>query len=173
MADAGARPASSALSERIMAGLSVAAAVAAAVMMLATAADVLMANVFNRPIVGTFDVVETMLPCVVFLGIPQTFLSEGNITVDIVDHVVGARGVIALRLLGGVAAMAFLAVTLWQMLGAAHDAYVFGDRKPDLPIPLFAIWIPVLIGTAFALVAAAISVWRRFGDLRPGRRHQI
>jgi TRAP-type C4-dicarboxylate transport system permease small subunit len=154
-------------SRRIVDWLSVAAAVAAAVMMCATVVDVLMANLFNRPIVGTFDLVETMLPCLVFLGIPQVFLSEGNITVDILDHVASARAVVALRMFAAFAAFVFLGVMLWQMLGAARDAYAFGDRKPDLPIMLFVIWIPVLIGTACALLAAATLVCQHIRQLHP------
>jgi len=155
---------------RIADTLAAAAAVAAGVMMCATVLDVLMANLFNRPMVGTFDLVETMLPCLVFLGIPRVFLRERNITVDIIDHVASPRAVVVLRMFAALAAFVFLAVMLWQMLWAARDAYTFGDRKPDLPIMLYVIWIPVLIGTACALLAAATLVWQRIHQLRLERQ---
>jgi TRAP-type C4-dicarboxylate transport system permease small subunit len=62
------------------------AAACIALMMLATIADVLMNNIFRRPIRGTFEFVEILMACTVFLGLPEIFRTNGNVVVDVLDH---------------------------------------------------------------------------------------
>ena len=70
--------------------LSAIAAIGILSMMLITIADILMHNFLRRPIRGTFDLVELFLVFVVFLGIPEVFRREGNVTVDVIDHFITA-----------------------------------------------------------------------------------
>jgi len=150
--------------EQILRALTVLAAVALAAMVLIVVADVLRANVLHRPIMGTIDLVQGLLAFIVFLGLPQIVFIEGNITVDVIDHFVGKGAVRLLRASGGLMAFIYLGLLLWHMFQPAFDTYRFGDITADLKIPVFLIWIPVLLGMAGAMLAALVVFLR---DLRP------
>ena len=64
--------------KRLTHRLSDIAAMAIAAMMLLTIADVLMKGLFNRPIKGTFELVELLLVFVVFFGVAEVFQREAT-----------------------------------------------------------------------------------------------
>lgn len=132
---------------------SFAAAIALVAMMLASVADVFMAVLFKRPIIGAYDLVETSLVFSVFLGIPATFLRDGNIVVDVVDFFVARRTVGRLKQLARLLTLLFLALLLYNMIAPALDAYRFGERKQELGVPLWVLWLPILLGVLLSAVA--------------------
>ena len=135
-------------------------AIALVAMMLATVSDVFMANMFRRPIIGTFDFVETTLVLMVFLGFPATFRDNSHIAVDVVDLVASPRNLARLKLLGKLCSVLFLAFLAWQMIEPAHDAYKYGERKQELGLALYLLWIPMIFGIAVSAVMALLSVFK-------------
>ena len=150
--------------ERVLNWLTALSAVALAAMVLLVVADVLRANLLHRPIVGTIDLVQALLAFIVFLGLPLVIFAEGNITVDVIDHFIGKRGVALLRASGGLLAFIYLGLLWWHMFQPAIDAWNFGDITPDLEIPVILIWVPVLFGVAASMIAALVVVVRRLGN---------
>ena len=125
---------------RIVKGTSFAAALALIAMMLTTVADVAMATLFKRPIIGAYDMVEAMLVFSVFLGIPATFLRNGNIVVDVVDFFVAKGTVHRLKQLAKFLTLVFLVLLLWSMITPALDAYqVRGKEAGARAAPLGAV----------------------------------
>ena len=61
------------------------ASVALIVMMVVTLLDVFLRYVFNSPIRGSYDLVETMLVIFVFHGMSTAFLQRRNIVIDLID----------------------------------------------------------------------------------------
>ena len=137
------------------------ATLALVAMMLTSVADVAMATLFKRPITGTYDIVETTLVFAVFLGIPATFLHNGNIVVDVVDFVASAATIKRLKVLAAVTSFAFLVLLVWNMLPQAQDAYRFGDKKPELGLPLYVLWVPMLVGTSLSALAVLVAALRK------------
>jgi TRAP-type C4-dicarboxylate transport system permease small subunit len=152
--------------ERFVRWLSALSAVALACMVLLVVADVLRSNFLHRPIIGTFDLVQTLLVFIVFLGIPQIFFIEGNITVDVIDHLAGRRVVACLRVLGGLLSFAYLGLLWEHMFAPALDALRFGDVTSDLGMPVFIMWLPVLFGLPVALIAIIFVILRQLRHLR-------
>ena len=136
-------------------------AAALLVMMLVLVADVLMSNLFRSPIIGTFDLVETTLVLVVFLGFPATFLAGSHIAVDVIDFAVSGRTVSRLKQLSSLISLVFLVFLAFQMIEPALDALKFGERKPELGLPLFAIWVPMIFGIAASAVMAMAVIVKR------------
>lgn len=134
------------------------------VMMMVTVIDVGLANFFHRPIVGAFDLVVTALVFAVFLGIPLTFQREGNVVVDVVDHLAPPTVVDKLRLLARLCTLGFLLILLYNMVEPAMDAYKYGEKKPELGLPLYVIWIPIFIGVGLAICSVINISWLH----RPG-----
>ena len=129
------------------------------VMMMVTVIDVGLANFFHRPIVGAFDLVVTALVFAVFLGIPLTFQREGNIVVDVVDHLAPATVVDKLRAFARLCTLGFLLILLYNMVEPAMDAYKYGEKKPELGLPLYVIWIPIFIGVGLAIWSVVDTLW--------------
>jgi TRAP-type transport system small permease protein len=145
---------------RIIKVASFAAAIALVAMMLTTVADVAMATLFKRPIIGAYDMVETTLVFAVFLGIPATFLHDGNIVVDVVDFFVAKGTVRRLKQLARILTLLFLVLLFCNMITPALDAYKFGEKKQELGVPLWVLWLPILLGVLLSALAVLISLIR-------------
>ncbi len=145
------------------------AAVALLVMMMTTVADVLLRYAFNRPIRGSYDLVESTLVVFVFHGIAAVFYSRQNIVIDLVDSVLGRRAVGVLIRLSDVLSIAALAILVWAMMTPARQAFDYGDRKLELGLPLSVLWAFALAGMAGTIVCAAAAL---VGRALPGGKAQ-
>jgi TRAP-type C4-dicarboxylate transport system permease small subunit len=123
-------------------------------MMLLTVVDVALRAAFNRPIRGTYELIELLLACTFFLALPAVFLRDENIVVDVVDGI-APKAVPVLRRFAEVVAIAVLAVMAWQGWKAAAETLVFNDVTSDLAIHRLWYWVPVLAGMIGAALAAA------------------
>lgn len=148
------------------------AGVVLCVMMMATVVDVFLRSAFDIPVFGTFDIVELTLVTMIFLALPETFRQEDHIVVDVVDHIAGRRVVYGLRVLGAVVAIIFLALMLRYGVSPAYDTYRFGEQTLDLGIPRYIHWIPILFGTAVAIVVALVVLKRDVGQIRQSMRER-
>jgi TRAP-type C4-dicarboxylate transport system permease small subunit len=127
---------------------------AAAVIILTTTADVILRYGFGRPIHGAYDMVECMLVLFVFHGIAGVFFDRANITIDLVDHLVGLRGKLRLLRLADLVSIVMLILMSWAMISPAVQAYDYGDRKLELGLPLWVVWLFALSGIAGAILCA-------------------
>jgi len=132
-------------------------------MMLLTVADVVLRAFFNRPIHGTFELVELCLACTIFVALPAVFLRDEHLVVDVVDQLARPAVVRVLDLFGALASLLVLAVMFWRMVPLARDMQEFGDVTADLSIPKMVFWIPVLVGIGASALATLVFIvrWRR------------
>lgn len=139
------------------------AAIFLAAMMLLTVSDVALRAFFNRPIHGTFELVELCLACTIFVALPAVFLRDEHLVVDVVDQLAPGAVVRVLDLFGAVASLVSLAVMFWRMVPLARDMQAFGDVTADLSIPKIFYWIPVLVGIGASALATLVFIarWRR------------
>jgi len=144
------------LAVRLCGGL---AAVALAGMMMLTVTDVLLRAFVNRPIRGTFELIELLLAATFFLALPAAFLRNENIVVDIVDRMLPRR-VTLLKRAAELLAIVIIAIMAWQGWKVAQDTLVFGDVTSDLELPRIWYWIPVLAGLIGSGIAAAVMAIR-------------
>ena len=131
------------------------------VMMMATVADVALRSALRSPITGVYDLVESTLVLVVFLGIPQVFLRDEQITVDILDRYVPPKLLLWMKAVAALAALVLLLLLAWHMAVPALEAYQFGDRKPDLPIPVFWLWIAMYAGIVCSIAVMVLIATRQ------------
>jgi TRAP-type C4-dicarboxylate transport system permease small subunit len=130
-----------------------------AAMMLLTVADVVLRTVFNRPLRGTYDLVELFLCATFFIALPAVFMRDEHIVVDSIDRYV-PRAVPWLKRIAGVITVIMLALMVWQGAIAARDTWSFGDVTSDLSLPKILFWIPLLFGLAGGAVAALLVTVR-------------
>jgi len=128
------------------------------VMGAVTVADVFLKYVFNRPIVGAYDLVESLLPVVIFFGLPATLLRRQSVVIDLIDHAAGPRGTRRLIAASDVVVLVLFAIMLAAFLAPAKMAFDYGDRIIELGLPIAAIWAAVIVGMAGVICVAAANV---------------
>jgi len=136
------------------------AAVALLAMVAINVVDVGLRSGFNAPIFGTYEIVEFLLAAVAFLAIPEAFLRDQHITIELVDQLLPARVIDWLRAFGTLAALVFVALLAWHMIRPALDFIEFNEITMDLQLPL--IWKAALIitGVGTAIMAAFVLFLR-------------
>jgi TRAP-type C4-dicarboxylate transport system permease small subunit len=127
-------------------------------MMLLTVADVVLRAVSNRPIRGTFEIVELLLACTFFLALPAVFLRDEHLVVDVIDPL-APRWVPRLRRIAELVAIPVLGLMAWEGWKAARETLVFNDVTSDLAIHRILYWIPVLFGLIGGAAAAVAMVF--------------
>lgn len=130
------------------------AVAALTIMMCVTVADVTMRALFNRPVRGAFDIVESMLLIFVFHGMASSFLNRSNIVIDIIDTWLSERAVRVLVRLADILTLLMLLAFAWAMLTPAMQAYSYGDVKMELRTPIYWLWIAAYLGLAGSIVCA-------------------
>jgi len=110
--------------------------------------DVGLRESINAPIFGTHEVVVLMLAAVAFLGIPEVFLRDQHITIELIDQVISEKAAHWLRAFGTLCGLVFTALLAWHMVQPALDYVEFNEITMDLQIPL--IWQAALILTGIA-----------------------
>lgn len=143
---------------RVQTGIAV---LAASVIVVSTTADVILRYGFGRPIHGAYDIVQAMLVVLVFHGMAAVFAGRDNITIDLIDHVVGTGPRRALIGFADVVCIAALALLAWAMIAPALQAFDYDDRMLELGLKLWIIWLAAflgIIGTAICAIGRALAV---------------
>ena len=136
----------------------------AAVFLLAMVAinvvDVGLRSGFNAPIFGTYEIVEFMLAAVAFLAIPEVFLRDQNITIELIDQLLPARVIDWMRAVGTLLAFVFVGLLAWHMVPPALEFREFNEITMDLQLPLFWKATLILTGIGAAVVTAFVMLVR-------------
>jgi len=136
------------------------AALALIVLMLVTVADVFLRYLFNSPVRGSYDLVESMLLVFVFNGLAAGFFLRRNVVIDLIDSAVGPRGTVVLVRIADLLSVVCLCLLMWAMLNPALQAYDYGDRKLELNLPIYVLWIVAflgMLGTTFCALVAMLA----------------
>jgi TRAP-type C4-dicarboxylate transport system permease small subunit len=136
------------------------AMVALCVMMLTIVIDVLMRHFFNHPIQGAYDLVESMLVIVVFNSFSARFLARQNIVIDLIDAVVSPGVRTVLVRIADVITIALVALLIWAMTTPAMQAFEYGDRKLELGLPLWILWVVAILSMCGTLVCSVGALLR-------------
>ena len=125
-------------------------------MMALNVIDVGLRSGFNAPIFGTYEIIELFLAAAAFLAIPEVFLRDQHITIELIDQVVPPAAVRWLKLIGTFVALVFVALLAWHMTQPAREFIEFNDVTIDLHLPL--IWKASLVLAAFSFAVVAVLV---------------
>ncbi len=143
-------------------------ALALVVMMLSTNYDVVARALFRAPLHGAIDIVEMMVLCSAFLGLPEVCLRDEQIRVDIIDTFVPAWFLAALKVLGLLASIVFLGILAANVTHPMMDSWQFGDIKADTGFPTYPLYALTLFCLIASMAATAVVLIR---ILRTSRAH--
>lgn len=139
------------------------------VLMMVTVLDVFLRYVFNRPIRGSYDMVETMLLVFVFNGMAAAFFGRRHIVIDLLDSVLGRRAIAVLIRLADALAVFCLGLLAWAMLLPARQAYAYGDVKLELGLPIYVLWLVALVSMTGAIFCALVTLLAKPATAGSGR----
>ena len=91
-----------------------------------------MRYLFNRPVRGSYELVECMLLVFVFNGMAAAFFGRRNIVIDLLDSVVGERVTAVLIRIADILSVLCLGLLAWAMLLPAGRPIEYGDIKMEL-----------------------------------------
>ena len=148
------------LSQRLKTAQLRLAMVALVVMMVSTCVDVVLRFLFNRPIHGAYDIVEACLVVFVFHGVAASFFARKNIVIDLIDTMISPRLERALVRLADVVNLALLVLIAVAMVFPALQAYDYGDRKLELGLPIWLLWIFAIVGLVGTMICALAPLFR-------------
>jgi TRAP-type C4-dicarboxylate transport system permease small subunit len=131
------------------------------VLMMVTVLDVFLRYVFNHPIRGSYDLVESALLVFVFNSMAAAFFARRNVVIDIIDAFVGRRVTAVLIRIADVLSVLCLGLLIWAMLVPAEQAYQYGDMKLELRLPIYILWIVALMSSAGTIFCAFVTLVAR------------
>jgi TRAP-type C4-dicarboxylate transport system permease small subunit len=135
------------------------AALAMVVLMLVTVCDVFLRYLFNSPIRGSYDAVESLLLVFVFNAIAAAFFGRRHVVIDLLDPALGPRGTTVLIRVADLMAVLCLGLMMWAMLTPAQQAFDYGDVKLELRLPIYVLWAVALAGLAGTMVCAVATLF--------------
>jgi TRAP-type C4-dicarboxylate transport system permease small subunit len=112
--------------------------VALSIMMMLTVVDIVL-RMFNKPIVGTYELVAVLSAITIGFAIPPTSLDRGHIYVDfMLEHCPDAlrKGILIFTRVLGIVLMALLA---WHLFLKAGFLYRGGDVSQTLHVPYYPV----------------------------------
>jgi TRAP-type C4-dicarboxylate transport system permease small subunit len=145
------------------------AVTALVILMMVTVIDVFMRYVFNRPLRASLDTVEVMLLVFVFNGMAAAFFGRRHIVIDLLDNVFGPRITGVLIRIADALSVCCLALLAWAMRQPAMQAHQYGDTKMELAVPIYVLWIVVLLSFAGTLFCALVTMVAKPPTPEPGR----
>ena len=124
------------------------AAVFLFMLMLLTCADVALRYLFNKPILGSFELTEFMMAIIIGLALAYCALRRGHVRVDLVVSMLPER---AQAVMEGLASFSFLflfVLITWRIIPRAQQMMEAGQLTAILRIPVFPFVLVVAAGTA-------------------------
>ena len=149
---------------RFDAALGFAASVILFALMIVTFVDVLGRYLFNHPLRGAFEGTELMLLVLIFAGLPLVSHADEHVTMDFIDHMLGARGrAVVVRLAHLACALTFLGLA-WLIWLKAGKISAYGDTTDVLRIAIAPF---VYFMTLMIALSGLIHAWKMFAPGSP------
>jgi TRAP-type C4-dicarboxylate transport system permease small subunit len=137
-------------------------ALALLIMMLGTDYDIIARLSINRPLRGIVELVEIMVLASAMLGLPEAFLRDEQIRIDLVDSFLPPPLLKAVKIFALLLTILFLAILSFNVYQPMLDAHLFGDIKADLGVPVYPLYGLILFSFCASILACIAALWRVF-----------
>ncbi|HEX6957415.1 MAG TPA: TRAP transporter small permease [Ferrovibrio sp.] len=125
-----------------------------------TCADIVIRNVGGEGIIGTVDITQMLIVAAAFLTIPHGFISDSHVAVDMgVDRLPFRLQAVCKAVAALLGALLMLAIG-WYGIGQFDTVAMMGDRSQTIGLPMVWYWYPLLAGSFFAALIAAVVAFR-------------
>ncbi|MDO8887757.1 MAG: TRAP transporter small permease [Hydrogenophaga sp.] len=161
---------------RLIDGLNALGSVVIGLIMVLMCTDVLLRNLFNRPIDGVAELVATSIIVIVFLQLPATLrhgrMSRADLFIDpyILKRPRAGKRLRAVFSVVGIFACGVIAYATWPLLQRAWSNDEFLGIEGIFTFPTWPMRLVVLTGAALAAIQyalLAVQDWREAAGGRP------
>lgn len=114
-------------------------------MLILTCADIVM-RFFQKPILGTYDIVSFLGAVVFSFGLAHTTLEKGHVAVSFVVDRCPSRVRAGIRTVTNLLALALFSAISWQSFLYALELQQSGEVSPSIQLPFY----PIVYGIGFA-----------------------
>jgi TRAP-type transport system small permease protein len=118
------------------------------VMMLLTAADVTGRYLFNKPILGAFELTEFLVLILIFSFLAHTQAQKTHVSVDLLLGRLPKKLQTAVGLFNHAVCLVLMGLFVWMTILRAFELKQFGEASPNLGIPKYPFAVFVVIGFA-------------------------
>ncbi|MCL6476928.1 MAG: TRAP transporter small permease [Peptococcaceae bacterium] len=116
-------------------------------MMIVMVLDILLRLLFNKPILGLYELVEFMMVVTVFFGFSYTQIEKGHISVEMFVRKAPERVRTVIEAINHFVGMVLFLMICWGGLQQVKNVYLKGDVSAALSIPVWPFVIAVVIGS--------------------------
>jgi len=143
-----------------------AAAIFLVFMTLYTTISVALRYAIGATFIGHVDYMILAFGLFIFLGIPAVTLKDEHVSVDLIDHLVGAGTLRVLRWIGLIFTAIFLAMAFYYSIEPALEKLRYGETSMSIQLNRFWYRVSILVGLSCATVAclAVMLAWIREGQ---------
>lgn len=117
-------------------------------MVLITVVDVFLRYVFNKPIVGSYELTEFMMAILVFGSLGYTMAVKGHVCVDLVTNQLSKRAQAIVECITCMLAFLLFGISTWRNVLHAVTAWQRNDVSGELYIPVSPFIFFVAVGIA-------------------------
>ncbi len=128
-------------------------------MMLGTDWDILARQLAGRPLTGVVELVEITVLAGAMLGLPEAFLRDEQIKIDLLDALLPDGALRVIEAVGLGLSMLFLALLCRHVWQPMLDARMFGDVKYDLGVPVWPLYGLILFGFGASILTCGALFW--------------
>jgi len=115
--------------------------------------DVILRYFFNRPIAGSYELIEFMMVFVVFLGLSYTQIRKGHLCINLFTKNLPAATMAVLNSLSYLLCFVIFALISWRLFITASNEFSNGSVSTVLNIP---IWISYWVSVAGAITLTIV-----------------
>jgi TRAP-type C4-dicarboxylate transport system permease small subunit len=124
-------------------------------MMVLGTCDVMGRYLFNKPILGTFEIFEILLPAIVLLGLGYTQGKNAHVRMEIFVSRLSFRKQTVLNLITNGCALFISVLILWRGWVLAIGYWRMGRTIPTIEVPMF---LPQLLVPLGALILTLVLI---------------
>ncbi|NLT96133.1 MAG: TRAP transporter small permease [Clostridia bacterium] len=126
-------------------------------MMLLIVADVLLRNLINSPITGSFELIEFMMGVAIFFFFANGQIEKGNVSVDMFVNKLPAKiKAIVETFVYLVSVILFTLITV-QMAKESYAIFLRNDLSPAIYLPEFPFFFAATVGVFFMAIVLFID----------------
>lgn len=137
-----------------------------AVMMFLGSADVIGRYLFNKPIAGTYEIFEMLLPMIVLVGLAYLQVKEGQIRVHFIFLRLSPRAQAIVSSVTTLIAIALFVLLVWRGTLATILSFDQGRYYRNIFVPVYLVQMFIPLGALFTLPVMVIQLLKQLAKIR-------
>lgn len=137
-------------------------------MMAITTADVVGRYLFNKPILGVFELTEFMVLIVIFSFLAYAQSNKSHVAVDLLVALFPKRIQLYLELFNHTICLLLMALITWMGVEKAIELMEIGETSPNLLVPNYPLVFYLVLGCAVMCIEYIRDLIRLFGSKKEG-----